>query len=86
MRALRLPSLLAICLLAVSGLVALAGLSIDLGAQEIQNLPDVAQQTGGLRAYWHVFAAYAMAIVLIGGWAISIARRLRQVEERLLDR
>ena len=47
-----------------------------------------AQTTGspqGLRPYWHVFAAYAIAIVLVGGWAVSIARRLRDVERRLWD-
>jgi CcmD family protein len=38
-----------------------------------------------LRPYWHVFVAYAIAIVLIGGWAVSIARRLRDVESRLID-
>lgn len=38
------------------------------------------------RAYWHVFIAYAIAILLILGWVISIARRLRRVETRLGDR
>jgi CcmD family protein len=38
-----------------------------------------------LRAYWHVFIAYTIVIVLIGGWAISIGRRLRGVEDRLTD-
>ncbi len=40
------------------------------------------RQTLG-RAYWHVFAAYAIVLLLIGGWVISIVRRLRRVEERL---
>lgn len=44
---------------------------------------DLARQS--LRPYWHVFAAYTIVIVLIGGWAISIARRLGDVEDRLLD-
>ena len=35
------------------------------------------------RAYWHVFAAYAVVWILILGWVISIVRRLRRVEERL---
>ena len=55
-----------------------------LAAQEIQGLPEptaLAQQN--LRPYVHVFIAYAIVIVMIGGWAISIGRRLRQVEERL---
>lgn len=51
-------------------------------AQEMGNLPQV-PSTPSLRPYWHVFAAYAVTIILIGGWAISIARRLRDVEERL---
>lgn len=51
-------------------------------------LPAVAQaetlrdQTLG-RPYWHVFLAYAVALVLILGWIVSIARRLRRVETRL---
>lgn len=57
---------------------ALAG----VGAQEMANLPQV-PATPSLRPYWHVFAAYAIAIALIGGWAFSIARRLRDVEDRL---
>ena len=55
-------------------------------AQEVPGLPEpsaLAQQN--LRPYWHVFAAYAVVIVLIGGWAFSIARRLKGVEERLAD-
>ncbi len=42
----------------------------------------VGQQTLG-RAYWHVFAAYAIVWILVLGWVISIVRRLRRVEERL---
>lgn len=67
-------------------LVAVAGFTLGLGAQEIQGLPQVGEVAGqSLRPYWHVFVAYALAIVLIGGWAVSIARRLRDVEERLTD-
>ncbi len=40
------------------------------------------QQSLG-RAYWHVFAAYAIVWLLVLGWVISIVRRLRRVEERL---
>jgi CcmD family protein len=36
-----------------------------------------------MRHFWHVFAAYAAAWVLIFGWAVSIARRIRRVEEKL---
>jgi ABC-type sugar transport system substrate-binding protein len=74
-------------LLTAAALLALALLLPVLAA--------AAQQTGApqpsavspqnLRPYWHVFIAYAIAIVLVGGWAVSIARRLRDVEDRLLD-
>ena len=40
------------------------------------------QQSLG-RPYWHVFAAYAIAWALMFGWLISMARRLRRVEERI---
>ena len=40
------------------------------------------QQTLG-RAYWHVFAAYAIVWLLVLGLVFSIVRRLRRVEERL---
>ncbi len=49
----------------------------------------LAQEAGGLgrqtlgRPYWHVFIAYAIAWVLVFGWLIAMARRLRRVEERL---
>lgn len=80
MRSLRTP---------LSVLFVLALLALPEGvafAQEITGLPqptDLARQS--LRPYWHVFAAYAVVIVLIGGWAVSIARRLRDVEDRLVD-
>lgn len=38
---------------------------------------------GGLRAYWLVFIAYSMVILLVLGWVISIGRRLKDVQERL---
>jgi hypothetical protein len=41
------------------------------------------QGVGGLRAYWHVFIAYSIAIALVLAWVISIGRRLREVEQRL---
>lgn len=57
-----------------------------LAQEEMTGLPqatELARQS--LRPYWHVFAAYTIVIVLVGGWAISIARRLRDVEDRLTD-
>jgi len=38
---------------------------------------------GGLRAYWHVFIAYAIVILMVLGWVISIGRRLKDIQERL---
>ena len=70
-----LPALLGILLLAPAG-----------AAQEIQGLPDVgALGRQSLRPYWHVFIAYALAVVLIFGWVVSIAKRLGALERRLQD-
>ena len=43
---------------------------------------DLASQTLG-RAYWHVFAAYAIGWIMVLGWVISIARRLVSVEQAM---
>lgn len=43
--------------------------------------------TSGLgRPYLHVFLAYAIALLLIGGWVVSIARRMGRIERRLAER
>jgi CcmD family protein len=36
-----------------------------------------------LRPYWHVFAAYAIAWLLVFGWIFSVARRLTRIERKL---
>ena len=36
-----------------------------------------------MRHFWHVFIAYAIAWMFVGGWLFLIVRRLRRVEERL---
>ena len=41
----------------------------------------LASQTLG-RGYWHVFIAYAIAWILIGGWLFSVVRRLARLERR----
>ena len=64
------------------GLLALAP-DVVFAAQEA--LPGTRMAEQNLRPYWHVFAAYAIVIGLIGGWAFSIARRLRSLEDRLVD-
>ena len=56
----------------------------SVGAQEMSNLPQgmpLAQQS--LRPYWHVFIAYAIAILAVLGWVISMARRLASLEAQL---
>lgn len=70
----------------------LRGLSLALVAVVVIATVAAAQNTlpqtapaRNLRPYWHVFAAYTIVIVMIGGWAVSIARRLRAIEERLVD-
>jgi CcmD family protein len=42
-----------------------------------------ANSIGGMRAYWHVFIAYAIAILFVLGWVISIGKRLKDIQERL---
>ena len=60
----------------------LGGLLLQASPVWAQAGTALGQQTLG-RAYWHVFAAYAVVWLLVLGWVISIVRRLRRVEERL---
>jgi CcmD family protein len=71
-----------LALLAVG--IILTGLP-DLTAAQTSQLPGATVGQQSLRPYWHVFIAYSIVILLIGGWAISIARRLRGIEDRLVD-
>ena len=73
MKKLRIVSLPLLGLLFVTA-VSVAGQSVGspLGGQS-------------LRPYWHVFIAYAVVIALILGWVVSIARRLANLEARLVD-
>lgn len=72
----RLPAL-ALLLLPIA-------LLLPLGSPVLAQAGEMGRQTLG-RAYWHVFAAYAVGLLLIGGWVVSIARRLTKVENRLPD-
>ncbi|HEU0013276.1 MAG TPA: CcmD family protein [Longimicrobium sp.] len=36
-----------------------------------------------LRAYWHVFIAFAVAWVLLFGYVVTLARRFRRLEEQV---
>lgn len=56
--------------------------TVPLWAQEgAMPAAGLARQT--LRPYWHVFIAYAIAILVVLAWVVSISRRLKDVEERL---
>lgn len=61
--------------------LALAAL-IVLPAPALSQATELGRQTLG-RPYVHVFLAYLIAVVLIGGWVVSIARRLLRVERQL---
>ncbi len=63
-------------------LVVLGVLLLEVNQAWAQAGTPLGTQTLG-RAYWHVFAAYAVVWLLVLGWVISIVRRLRRVEERL---
>lgn len=67
----------------VTGLGMAVGFALSATVLAAQELPGNTLATQTLRPYWHVFIAYAIAIVLVLGWVISIGRRLRDVEERL---
>ncbi len=68
-----------------AALALLAVATAPAWAQQATGLPSsgIAQQS--LRPYWHVFIAYAVTIVLVLGWVVSISRRLKDVEERLKE-
>ena len=46
-------------------------------------LPSPNQPPRTLRAYWHLFAAFAFAWLMILGYAVSLARRFRRLEEQI---
>lgn len=66
-----------------TALVLFAIVTPALWAQEISGLPPSTMGAQSLRPYWHVFIAYAIAIVMVLGWVVSIGRRLKNVEEKL---
>ncbi|HEX8454984.1 MAG TPA: CcmD family protein [Longimicrobium sp.] len=48
-----------------------------------QTLPEQSAPPRTLRAYWHVFAAFTFAWLMILGYAISLARRFRSLEQKV---
>ena len=64
--------------------VAAEGATIDAPTQPTSSgLPPFAPPPRTLRAYWHVFAAFAVAWGLLFGYAILLARRSGALEEQL---
>jgi CcmD family protein len=49
----------------------------------VQSLPEQSTPPRTLRAYWHVFAAFAFAWIMILGYAISLARRFKRLEQQV---
>lgn len=63
----------------------MAASSAPLWAQDVSGLPASGMAQQSLRPYWHVFIAYAVTIVLVLAWVLSISRRLKDVEDRLKE-
>ncbi|TVP76209.1 MAG: CcmD family protein [Gemmatimonadales bacterium] len=57
-----------------------AGTALELSEALAQGAP-----ARRMRDFWHVFAAYAIAWLLLGGWVVAIVRRLGRVESRLAE-
>lgn len=66
----------------VRGIMSLILLSIVTTGSALAQVPADAMASQSLRPYAHVFAAYAIAWLLIGGWIFSINRRLGKLESR----
>lgn len=65
-------------------IIALPMFVLLLAAVDVEGQETVGRLAGqSLKAYWHVFIAYAIAIVMILGWVVSIARRLARIEAQL---
>jgi len=78
----RTASLIRSTLPAVLILLVVAGVA---AAQETAFPQASALGQQSLKPFWHVFIAYAIAVALILGWVVSIARRLSALERRLVD-
>jgi hypothetical protein len=72
-----------------TALVCFFALALGVGLAAAQEMPGLGAPTAlarqSLRPYWHVFIAYSIVILLVAGWAGSIAKRLGEVERRLGD-
>jgi CcmD family protein len=64
--------------------IGVLGVLLTVGAADLfAQTSGAAAGVGGLRAYWHVFIAYAIVILLVLGWVVSIGRRLKDIQQRL---
>ena len=61
---------------------AVPGQEASTGTQALRRTAD-APPPRTLRAYWHVFIAFTLAWLLVFGYAISLGRRFRRLEEQL---
>lgn len=52
-------------------------------AGDYAGLPERAAPPRTLRAYWHVFVAFALAWLLLFGYVVSLGRRFARVEDGL---
>lgn len=66
----------------ISGLLLVWTSALAVASPVAAQAEQLREQTLG-RPYWHVFLAYAITLLLVLGWVVSIARRLRRVEDRL---
>jgi CcmD family protein len=53
------------------------------GSAELQASPERNAPPRTLRAHWHVFIAFALIWLLLFGYALTIGRRLKQVEDEI---
>lgn len=64
-------------------LLPMVALGLLLVLPELLQAQPAGQPGRQMRHFWHVFVAYAVAWALLFGWAVSIARRISRVEDRL---
>ncbi len=66
-----------------SGLALFVFMLLVGGATEAVAQTAPGASAASMRHFWHVFAAYAVAWLLILGWLFSVARRIGRLERRL---
>jgi CcmD family protein len=66
--------------------VAPAAQSPGLAGAEAGTLAERGQPPRTMRAYWHVFIAFAVTWLLLFGYAISLGRRWARLEHEILAR